>query len=170
MAGGTSERGGGNSRFSIRPWEVHGEGREFERISADFAGAAAALEQKLGALGHPWGLDAPGSGFAAAYREAQGSLFGGLNGLAGKLGQVGAGLHAMAERTADADTTAAAGFTAAGGAGNGTGGTGGSGGTGHRPAGTGATVTPGPVRPTAAAPAAAATSGGSGAVPGSAAV
>ncbi|MGW6917129.1 hypothetical protein ACWGB8_25350 [Kitasatospora sp. NPDC054939] len=113
MAGGSSgNSGAGGAEFTIKPWEVHGEGREFEKISADWARAAAALEQKLAALGTPWGLDRPGSAFAAAYREAQGSLLGGLNGLGGRLGHVGAGLHAMAERTADADTTAAAGFGA----------------------------------------------------------
>ncbi|MFF7457644.1 hypothetical protein [Kitasatospora sp. NPDC008115] len=101
---------GGGSGFVIKPWELHGEGREFEKISADFGKAATALEQGLAALGSPWGADLPGSGFAAAYREAHGGLVGGLRGLAGRLGTVGAGLHGMAERTSDADTSAASGF------------------------------------------------------------
>ncbi|MET8697466.1 hypothetical protein ACFVUH_07360 [Kitasatospora sp. NPDC058032] len=100
----------GGGEFVIKPWELHGEGREFERISADFGKAATALEQGLAALGSPWGGDKPGSGFAAAYREAHGGLLGGLRGLAGRLGTVGAGLHGMAERTADTDTSAASGF------------------------------------------------------------
>ncbi|MEV6974663.1 hypothetical protein [Kitasatospora sp. NPDC093806] len=100
---------GGNS-FVIKPWELHGEAREFERIAQDFGKAATALEQGLAALGSPWGLDRPGTGFATVYREAHGGLLGGLRGLAGRLGQVGAGLHGMAERTADADSSAASGF------------------------------------------------------------
>ncbi|MGW4893017.1 hypothetical protein ACWEQL_12260 [Kitasatospora sp. NPDC004240] len=112
MAGGTGKGGPGNGEFTIKPWEVHGEGREFEKISGEYAKAAAALEQKLAALGTPWGLDRPGTAFAAVYGEAHGSLVGGLHGLAGRLGQVGTGLHTMAERTVDADTTAASGFGA----------------------------------------------------------
>ncbi|MFE2111379.1 hypothetical protein ACFXAF_36720 [Kitasatospora sp. NPDC059463] len=112
---------GGSSEFVIKPWELHGEGREFERISADFGKAATALEQGLAALGSPWGADAPGSGFAAAYREAHGALVGGLRGLAGRLGTVGTGLHGMAERTADADTSAASGFAGGAPGGRGTG-------------------------------------------------
>ncbi|GAA2813952.1 hypothetical protein RMN57_17820 [Kitasatospora sp. CM 4170] len=110
MAGGSSSGGDGGGSFVLKPWELHGEGREFEKISADFGKAAGALEQGLAALGTPWGQDRPGSGFAAAYREAQGGLIGGLRGLAGGLGRVGTGLHTMAERTADAETSAAAGF------------------------------------------------------------
>ncbi|MEU6236059.1 hypothetical protein [Kitasatospora sp. NPDC047058] len=116
MAGGSSTGGG---EFVIKPWELHGEGREFEKISADFGKAVGALEQGLAALGSPWGLDKPGSGFAAVYQDAHGGVLGGLRGLAGRLGQVGSGLHTMAERTADADTAAASGFGAAAGAGRG---------------------------------------------------
>ncbi|MGV9265207.1 hypothetical protein ACWDRR_11145 [Kitasatospora sp. NPDC003701] len=110
MASGSSSGDAGSGRFAIKPWEVHGEGREFEKISEDFGKAAATLEQSLTALGSPWGLDKPGSGFAAVYKDARGGLLGGLRGLAGQLGQVGSGLHTMAERTVDAETTAAAGF------------------------------------------------------------
>ncbi|MFF2042478.1 hypothetical protein ACFVVX_18825 [Kitasatospora sp. NPDC058170] len=110
MASGSSTGASGGGKLVIKPWELHGEGREFEKISQDFGKAAAALEQSLTALGSPWGLDRPGSGFAAAYQEAQGPLLGGLRGLAGRLGQVGTGLHTMAERTAAADGTAAAAF------------------------------------------------------------
>ncbi|WP_406199883.1 hypothetical protein OH807_18090 [Kitasatospora sp. NBC_01560] len=124
MASGSSTGGAGNGNFVIKPWELHGEGREFEKISADFGKAVGTLEQALTALGSPWGLDKPGSGFAAVYQEAHGGLLGGLRGLAGQLGQVGSGLHTMAERTADADTSAAAGF-------------------GGRPAGPGGPVRPG---------------------------
>ncbi|MFD8752072.1 hypothetical protein ACFV0O_13985 [Kitasatospora sp. NPDC059577] len=70
------------------------------------------LERDLGALGTPWGTDRPGSGFAAAYGPARGGLVGGLRGLAGGVGKVGTGLHAMAERTTDTDTSAASGFGA----------------------------------------------------------
>ncbi|WP_380278434.1 hypothetical protein [Kitasatospora purpeofusca] len=111
---------GGGSEFVIKPWELQGEGREFERISADFGKAAGALEQGLAALGSPWGADGPGSGFAAVYREAHGGLVGGLRGLAGRLGTVGAGLHGMAERTADTDTSAASGFAGGAAVGRGT--------------------------------------------------
>ncbi|WP_405365758.1 hypothetical protein [Kitasatospora sp. NBC_00039] len=110
MASGSSTGGSGGGKFVIKPWELHGEGREFEKISQDFGKATATLEQALAALGSPWGLDKPGSGFAAVYKDAHGGLLGGLRGLAGRLGQVGSGLHTMAERTADADTSAATGF------------------------------------------------------------
>ncbi|MFE2721379.1 hypothetical protein [Kitasatospora sp. NPDC059327] len=110
MASGSSSGDAGSGRFALKPWELHGEGREFEKISEDFGKAAAGLEQSLTALGSPWGLDRPGSGFAAVYQGARGGLLGGLRGLAGQLGQVGSGLHTMAERTVDAETTAAAGF------------------------------------------------------------
>jgi hypothetical protein len=111
MAGGstgTSEDGGG--AFVIRPWELHGEGREFEKAGREPAKAVGALEKGLAALGTTWGADRPGSAFAALYGPARGELLGGLRGLAGQVGQVGAGLHAMAERTADTDTSAASGF------------------------------------------------------------
>ncbi|MFD0275972.1 hypothetical protein ACFVHB_18975 [Kitasatospora sp. NPDC127111] len=110
MASGSSTGGAGGGEFVIKPWELHGEGREFEKISEDFGKAVGTLEQGLAALGSPWGLDQPGSGFAAVYKDAHGGVLGGLRGLAGRLGQVGSGLHTMAERTADADTTAASGF------------------------------------------------------------
>ncbi|MFJ8040698.1 hypothetical protein ACIRBX_09375 [Kitasatospora sp. NPDC096147] len=99
---------GGTGEFLIKPWEVRGEGREFGKISQDFGGAAKALEQGMAGLGTPWGGDAPGSGFGALYTEAQGMLLAGLNGLASRLGQVGANLNTMAdsvERT-DGDVSA----------------------------------------------------------------
>ncbi|MER7750655.1 hypothetical protein [Kitasatospora sp. NPDC097643] len=112
MAGGGSGTRGSaeGGEFVIKPWELHGEGREFERIGRELGKAVGALERGLGALGTPWGTDAPGSGFAAVYGHAHGELAAGLRGLAGRLGQVGTGLHTMAERVSDADTTAAAGF------------------------------------------------------------
>ncbi|GAB7182400.1 hypothetical protein ATKI12_2231 [Kitasatospora sp. Ki12] len=113
MAGGStgaSDRGGGE--FVLKPWELHGEGREFEKLGGQLTKAVAALERDLAALGAPWGTDLPGSGFAAVYGPAHGELVGGLRGLAGRVGKVGAGLHTMAERTADADTSAASGFGA----------------------------------------------------------
>ncbi|MEU8920783.1 hypothetical protein AB0D10_07535 [Kitasatospora sp. NPDC048545] len=116
---GASDRAGG--QFVLKPWELHGEGREFEKLGGELAKAVAALERDLGALGTPWGTDRPGSGFAAVYGPARGGLVGGLRGLAGGVGKVGTGLHAMAERTTDTDTSAASGFGAGTGAGNGTG-------------------------------------------------
>ncbi|SOB83448.1 hypothetical protein [Streptomyces sp. 1331.2] len=113
MAGGStgaSDRASGT--FVLKPWELHGEGREFEKLGGELAKAVTALEQDLTALGAPWGADQPGSGFAAAYGPAYGELVGGLRGLAGRVGKVGAGLHAMAERTTDADSSAATGFGA----------------------------------------------------------
>ncbi|MFJ9607882.1 WXG100 family type VII secretion target [Kitasatospora sp. NPDC101176] len=100
----------GSGDFVLKPWELRGEAREFERIGRDLAKAVGALERDLAALGAPWGTDRPGSGFATVYGPARGELAGGLRGLAGRLGQVGAGLHTMADRTADTDTSAAAGF------------------------------------------------------------
>lgn len=114
MAGGStgaSDRAGGG--FVLKPWELHGEGREFEKLGGELTKAVAALEQDLAALGTPWGTDAPGSGFAAVYGPAHGELVGGLRGLAGQVGKVGAGLHTIAERTTDTDTSAAGGFGAA---------------------------------------------------------
>ncbi|MBO1420247.1 hypothetical protein J0670_37335, partial [Streptomyces sp. FH025] len=86
------------------------EGREFEKIGRELGKAAGALEKGLAALGAPWGTDQPGSAFAAVYGPSRGELIGGLRGLADRVGQVGAGLHAMAERTTDTDTSAASGF------------------------------------------------------------
>ncbi|MEU9042320.1 MULTISPECIES: hypothetical protein [unclassified Kitasatospora] len=111
MAGGStgaSDRAGG--AFVLKPWELHGEGREFEKIGGELTKAVAALERDLAALGAPWGTDTPGSGFATVYGPAHGELVGGLRGLAGRVGKVGTGLHAMAERTTDTDTSAASGF------------------------------------------------------------
>ncbi|MEU1504851.1 hypothetical protein [Kitasatospora sp. NPDC005748] len=117
MASGSGNGDAGGGTFALKPWELHGEGREFEKISEDFGKAVSTLEQSLAALGSPWGQDRPGSGFAAAYKDARGGLLGGLRGLAGQLGQVGSGLHTMAERTVDAETAAAAGFGGAAGQG-----------------------------------------------------
>ncbi|MER5862326.1 hypothetical protein [Kitasatospora sp. NPDC002040] len=99
---------GGAGEFLIKPWEVRGEGREFEKISNDYARAALALEQGLTGLGTPWGGDAPGAGFGTAYTEAQGMLLAGLNGLADRLGKVGANLAGMAEEVdrTDGDVSA----------------------------------------------------------------
>ncbi|MEV7182882.1 hypothetical protein [Kitasatospora sp. NPDC093102] len=107
---GVSGRAGGE--FVVKPWELHGEGREFEKIGGELTKAVAALEQGLAALGAPSGADRPGSGFAAVYGLARGELVGGLRGLAGRVTGIGAGLHAMAARTADADSSAASGFGA----------------------------------------------------------
>ncbi|MDH6124433.1 hypothetical protein [Kitasatospora sp. GP82] len=89
---------GGSDEFRIKPWEVHGEGREFEQLSNDFARAALALEHGMAGLGEPWGKDDPGSGFGKAYGEAQPELMAGLNGLADRLGGIGTGLHTMADQ------------------------------------------------------------------------
>ncbi|MGW3040688.1 hypothetical protein ACWC9T_11725 [Kitasatospora sp. NPDC001159] len=111
MAGGsTGKSDGGSGGFVIKPWELRGEGREFEKIGRELGKAADALEEGLTALGTPWGADKAGSAFAAVYGPAHGELLGGLKGLAGGVGRVGAGLHAMAERTTDTDTSTADGF------------------------------------------------------------
>ncbi|MEU1288524.1 hypothetical protein [Kitasatospora sp. NPDC005856] len=117
MAGGStgaSGRAGGKAggEFVLKPWELHGEAKEFEKLGGELAKAVIALEQGLAALGAPWGADQPGSGFATVYGQARGELVGGLRGLAGRVAGVGAGLHTMAARTADADSSAASGFGA----------------------------------------------------------
>ncbi|MFF2745014.1 hypothetical protein ACFVVA_05680 [Kitasatospora sp. NPDC058048] len=113
MAGGsTGASGRAGGEFVLKPWELHGEGREFEKLGGELAKAVTALEQGLAALGAPWGTDRPGSGFAAVYGQARGELVGGLSGLAERVTGVGAGLHTMAARTADADSSAASGFGA----------------------------------------------------------
>ncbi|MFD8701627.1 hypothetical protein ACFV1W_03255 [Kitasatospora sp. NPDC059648] len=111
MAGGsTGASDGGSGAFAIKPWELHGEGREFEKLGRELGKAVSTLEKGLAALGVPWGADQPGSAFAAVYGPAHGELLGGLRALAGQVGQVGGGLHAMAERTTDTDTSTADGF------------------------------------------------------------
>ncbi|MFG3226454.1 hypothetical protein ACGF07_16940 [Kitasatospora sp. NPDC048194] len=111
MAGGsTGASDGRSSGFFLKPWELHGEGREFERIGGELGKAVGALEKGLAELGTPWGTDQPGSAFAAVYGPARGELLGGLKALAGGVGGVGAGLHAMAGRTTDTDTVTADGF------------------------------------------------------------
>ncbi|MGA5818692.1 hypothetical protein ACPC54_12650 [Kitasatospora sp. NPDC094028] len=110
MASG--DKASGAPEFVLRPWELHGEGREFEKIGRELTKAVSALEQGLAALGTPWGADGPGGVFAAAWGPARGELTGGLRGLATRVGQVGAGLHTMAGRTTDTDTSAATGFGA----------------------------------------------------------
>ncbi|MFE4977809.1 hypothetical protein ACFRAR_37615 [Kitasatospora sp. NPDC056651] len=113
MAGGsTGASGPAEGEFVLKPWELHGEGREFEKVGGELVKAVTALEQGLAALGTPWGTDQPGSGFAAVYGPARGELVDGLRGLADRVTGVGAGLHTMAARTADADTSAAKGFGA----------------------------------------------------------
>ncbi|MET8539141.1 hypothetical protein ABZW03_00560 [Kitasatospora sp. NPDC004799] len=113
MAGGnTGASGRAGGEFVLKPWELRGEGREFEKLGGELAKAVTALEQGLAALGAPWGADQPGSGFAAVYGQARGELVDGLRGLAGRVTGVGAGLHTMAGRTADADSSAASGFGA----------------------------------------------------------
>ncbi|MFJ3214554.1 hypothetical protein ACIPLC_01310 [Kitasatospora sp. NPDC086801] len=110
MADGGGTTGTGGGEFVLKPWELHGEGREFERIGRELAKTVGALERDVSALGTPWGADQPGSGFAAVYGQAHGELTGGLRGLAGRLDQIGTGLHAMAARTTDTDTSAATAF------------------------------------------------------------
>ncbi|MGW2375068.1 MULTISPECIES: hypothetical protein [Kitasatospora] len=111
MAGGsTGTSDGGSGGFVLKPWELHGEGREFEKLGRELGKAVGTLDKGLAALGTPWGTDQPGSAFAAVYGPAHGELLGGLRALAGQVGQVGAGLHAMAERTTDTDTSTADGF------------------------------------------------------------
>ncbi|MFG2903785.1 hypothetical protein ACGF13_01770 [Kitasatospora sp. NPDC048286] len=118
MAGGsTGASGRAGGEFVLRPWELHGEGREFEKLGGELAKAVTALEEGLAAIGAPWGADQPGSGFATVYGQARGELVGGLRGLAGRVAGVGAGLHTMAARTADTDSSAASGFGATAGSG-----------------------------------------------------
>ncbi|MER5640833.1 hypothetical protein ABT095_28265 [Kitasatospora sp. NPDC002227] len=93
----TASATGKGDGFVLKPWELHGEGKEFESVSNDFARAATALEQGLANLGTPWGADRPGHGFGTAWTAAQPQLVAGINGLASKLGTVGSGLHAMAD-------------------------------------------------------------------------
>ncbi|GAA2231564.1 MULTISPECIES: WXG100 family type VII secretion target [Kitasatospora] len=101
---------GGSDQFRIKPWEVHGEGREFEQLSNDFARAALALEQGMAGLGSPWGKDDPGSGFGQEYDEAQHGVLAGLNGLADRLAGIGAGLHTMADQASQTEQDIAADF------------------------------------------------------------
>lgn len=117
MAGGSTGASGGaggkaGGEFVLKPWELRGEAREFEKLGGELAKAVTTLEQGLAALGAPWGTDQPGSGFATVYGQARGELVGGLRGLAGRVAGIGAGLHTMAARTADADSSAASGFGA----------------------------------------------------------
>ncbi|AUG77984.1 hypothetical protein CFP65_3180 [Kitasatospora sp. MMS16-BH015] len=102
---------GGGGGFLLKPWELHGEGKEFESISNDFNRAAMTLEQGFADLGTPWGTDAPGHGFGAAWQEAQPQLVAGLNGLADQLRVVGSGLHAMADSTSGTEDEITAGLT-----------------------------------------------------------
>ncbi|MFB7665755.1 hypothetical protein ACFC1R_17685 [Kitasatospora sp. NPDC056138] len=101
---------GGAGQFRINPWEVRGEGREFEQLSNDFARAALALEQGMAGLGTPWGKDEPGSGFGKEYGEAQPGLLSGLNGLADRLAGIGTGLHTMADQSEGTEQDVAADF------------------------------------------------------------
>lgn len=97
--------------FQIKPWEVRGEGREFESISNDFARAALALEQKLGGVGTPWGHDGPGTQFDTVYLPARQDILAGLNALADQLGGIGTGLNTMADNASQTDDEVKAGFT-----------------------------------------------------------
>ncbi|BAJ29200.1 MULTISPECIES: hypothetical protein [Kitasatospora] len=96
----------------IRSWELHGEGREFEKISDEFSSAAKQLESGLAALGAPWGPDEPGKPFGAAYGEAREGALAGLQGLSERLGRVGQGLHTMADSSERTDQEISADFTA----------------------------------------------------------
>ncbi|WP_441245469.1 WXG100 family type VII secretion target [Kitasatospora sp. McL0602] len=106
----TANAAGGGGDFVLKPWELHGEGREFENISNDFGRAAMTLEQGLAGLGTPWGTDKPGHAFGAAYTEAQPQLVAGLHGLASQLGSVGTGLHTMADSVSGTEDEVAASF------------------------------------------------------------
>ncbi|MBD0688779.1 hypothetical protein [Streptomyces sp. CBMA123] len=108
--GSTGKSDGDGGSFALKPWELHGEGREFEKLGRELGKAVGTLEKDLAALGTPWGTDQPGSAFAAVYGPAHGELLGGLKALAGQVGGVGTGLHTMAERTTDTDTSTADGF------------------------------------------------------------
>ncbi|MEV4556727.1 hypothetical protein AB0K51_06985 [Kitasatospora sp. NPDC049285] len=99
-------------KFVIRSWEVHGEGREFEAISTEFAGAAKQLESGLAGLGSPWGQDAPGQPFGSAYGEAREGVLAGLQGLAERLGRIGQGLHTMADNAERTESDISADFNA----------------------------------------------------------
>jgi len=100
----------------IKSWEVHGEGREFENISNDFARAALSLENGLAGLGTPWGADEPGAPFGTAYGEAREGVLAGLQGLASRLGTIGGGLHTMADSVERTDQDVRADFQRAEGA------------------------------------------------------
>ncbi|MGK4581491.1 WXG100 family type VII secretion target [Kitasatospora sp. HPMI-4] len=101
---------GGSDQFRIKPWEVQGEGREFEQLSSDFARAALALEHGMAGLGTPWGRDEPGEGFGKEYDQAQHGLLAGLNGLADRLAGIGAGLRTMADQASRTEQDIAADF------------------------------------------------------------
>ncbi|MFD7734603.1 WXG100 family type VII secretion target [Kitasatospora phosalacinea] len=96
----------------IRSWELHGEGREFEKISDEFGKAAQQLESGLAALGAPWGSDGPGAPFGTAYGEAREGALAGLQGLSERLGRIGRGLHTMADNSERTDQDISADFTA----------------------------------------------------------
>ncbi|GAA2124622.1 hypothetical protein GCM10009759_76430 [Kitasatospora saccharophila] len=96
----------------IRSWELHGEGREFEKISDEFGRAAKQLESGLAGLGAPWGSDEPGTPFGTAYGEAREGALAGLQGLAERLDRIGRGLHTMADSTERTDQDISADFNA----------------------------------------------------------
>ncbi|MFB7665031.1 hypothetical protein ACFC1R_13920 [Kitasatospora sp. NPDC056138] len=99
-----------DGQFDIKPWELQGEGREFESISNDFARASMALSSGLEALGEPWGDDQIGEYFGTVYKGARDGIVESMDHLSEQIGKIGDGLQQMADAVSSTDEQLSAGL------------------------------------------------------------
>lgn len=89
--------------FKLNPWELQGEGREFESLAEEFGKATDSLSKGLEALKEPWGDDDIGQYFGTVYTGARDGIVDSMNHLAEQLGKIGGGLQSMAASAAQTD-------------------------------------------------------------------
>jgi uncharacterized protein YukE len=87
---------------------------DFGHLAERAGGIARDLATKLDGLGASWGVDEVGRSFAVTHDGPVRDTLTGMNGLAGKLGEVGTRLTDMARQYREADASAADGVGKAG--------------------------------------------------------
>lgn len=89
--------------FDVEPASIRDAASTWRSEAPRLADSAERLRSRLDGLGEPWGNDEPGRAFASQYDPNARELLATIERLAGGLGNVAAGLDAMADRYERAD-------------------------------------------------------------------